>query len=333
MKKAIQKVIIVLMTLFAWQGCSIGGSGVWKNENIDKDEKEQISMLNDKLYASIIKNDSAAARSLMSDTLLSLTGDFGKLLKDVNSRIKAGSYKILGEYHVRNSNAGIQNTLPSGFSDDNDYTINYLALNEEMYVSLLLPNVDEDENETLITVIYGRHGDEWKINILRFGPYSYFHKTAPEYYKLAKASYDKSFLIDAANYTFIAKQCLRPAGDYFQFQKETEINEFEKTLMKEVYSKYQFPLKLDNIKSKPAIFNIYPEMHSEGFFPMVRYLSVINLDDTTALKIENDKMQSEIGTIFPGIDKEKKFVFYRAFNEMPDGKKLVRHYGIIHQLN
>ena len=70
-------------------------------------------------------------------------------------------------------------------------------------------------------------------------------------------------------------------------------------------------------------------MIKEGFFPMVHYTTSINLKDTTALKIENEKVKNEIGQIFTGIDKDKKFVFYQAFNELPDGKKLVEHYGFI----
>jgi hypothetical protein len=99
--------------------------------------------------------------------------------------------------------------------------------------------------------------------------------------------------------------------------------------MKEVNTKFTFPLTLDNIDTKPKVFRIFPEMINEGFFPMVYYLSDINIKDTTALKIENEKVKQEVGRLFTGIDKDKKFVFYWAFNEIPDGKKLVEHYGFI----
>jgi len=181
----------------------------------------------------------------------------------------------------------------------------------------------------LIMAIYGKYDNDWKINILQFGQYSLFSKLAPDYYKLAKVSYDKSYLIDAVNYIGLAKLCLRPANDFLQYQKEKEINEFYDKIMKEVNSKYQFPLTLDNIASKPKVFRISPEMINEGFFPMVYYLTDINLKDTTALKLENEKIKKEVGQLFTGIDQDKKFVFYWAFNEVPDGKKLVEHYGYI----
>ena len=54
-----------------------------------------------------------------------------------------------------------------------------------------------------------------------------------------------------------------------------------------------------------------------------------NLNDTVALKIENEKIKKEIGQIFFGLDKEKEYIYYQAYNEMPDGKKLVHLYNFI----
>ncbi len=47
------------------------------------------------------------------------------------------------------------------------------------------------------------------------------------------------------------------------------------------------------------------------------------------LRLENEKVKIEVNKLFTGIDKDKKFVFYRVFNEFPDDKKLVESYGFI----
>ena len=92
------------------------------------------------------------------------------------------------------------------------------------------------------------------------------------------------------------------------------------------------PLTLDKISSKPKVFRIYPEMGDEGFCPMVQYLTSLNLKDTISLKAENEKIKKEARTLFKGIDQDKKYIFFQAFNELPDGQKLVEHYGFIDQL-
>lgn len=321
-----QKTLLFILTILILQSCSLGTSGTWKNDHIDQDKREQIKTLNDKLFNGIINNDVTAVKALMSDKLLEKgVSDLDKLINQVSTSFKADSYRILDEYNVHNSTTDIGNTLPSGITGDNDYIIHYQALNKEMYVSLLLPN--GLDNDLLITAIYGKYDNDWKINILQFGQYTLFGKTAPDYFKLAKSSYDKSYLIDAVNYISLSKQCLKPANDFFQYQKDKVINEYYEKVMKEVTSKFQLPLTLDNVNTKPKVFRIYPEMINEGFFPMVQYLTNINLKDTTALKTENEKVKIEVSRLFTGIDQDKKFVFYQAFNELPDGKKLVEHYG------
>ena len=324
-----QSILMVALTVLALQGCKLGTVKMWKNDNIESKKKEQIRILNDKLFAAIISNDIAGIKALSSEKLLEKVGnDLGELINQVSTSFHSESYRILDEYNVHNSKKNMNTTLPSGLSNDNDYVLKYQALNKETYVSLLLPT--GLDNDLLIIVIYGNYNNQWKINHLQFGQYSLFGKTAPDYYKLAKENYEKLYLIDAVNYIGLSQQCLRPAAnELFKYRKEKDIIEFYEKVMKEINSKFTFPLTLDNIDSKPKIFRIYPEMIDEGFFPMVLYLSEINLKDTTLLRLENEKVKIEVSKLFTGIDKDKKFVFYRAFNEFPDGTKLVESYGFI----
>ena len=155
---------------------------------------------------------------------------------------------------------------------------------------------------------------------MQLGNYSFMGKTAPDYFNLAKSCYDKSYLIDAINYMKIAKEYSRPVNDFFEYKKEKEMQTFKDKIVKEANEKYILPIVLDKIDSKPSVFCIIPKMIDEGFFPMVCYLTNIKLTDTIALKSENEKIKKIIGQIFTGIDKDKKYIFYQAFNEIPDEK-------------
>ncbi len=220
--------------------------------------------------------------------------------------------------------------MPSGNSDDNDYVFTFQSPNKDSYVSLLLLN--SFGNQFLLAAAYGKYQNEWKLNLLKFGQYSFFGKTSSDYFRLTQANSKKSYLIDAVNNISLSSALLRPADSYFQFLKEKEIKEFGDSLLQEVNAKYQFPITLSNVDTKPQVFRIFPQVIKEGFFPMVYYHTDINLKDTIALKLENLKVRKEVDSIFTGIDKDKQFVFYWAFNEIPDGKKLVEHYGFIDSL-
>jgi hypothetical protein len=54
---------------------------------------------------------------------------------------------------------------------------------------------------------------------------------------------------------------------------------------------------------------------------MIYYLSTINFKDTTALRRENNALQKVIGQVMPGINQDKKYIQYTAFNHMPNAKQ------------
>ncbi|RVT98183.1 hypothetical protein EOD41_17580 [Mucilaginibacter limnophilus] len=324
--------LILIVTLLT-QSCNVGTSGIWKNESIKPDVKQQLDKTNADLFKALANGNTKFFKQLSSDALMEKDGDkLDTIVNQVSDIFKdAGNYEIVDEYYVKNSTTNITNTVPSGLSGYNDYLIKYLALNKEMYITLF--SVKGGTNDLLTIAIYGKYDDDWKLNIIHFGAFKIMGKTSPDFYKLAQSAYKKSFLIDAVNFISLAQICAHPGDDFFRYQKEAEMQAFHQKLMAEVNEKYKFPLTLNNLKTKPKVFRIYPEVFKEGIFPMVQYLSTINLKDTTALKAENTQIRKEISRVFPGIDSDKNFIAYRAFNEIPDGKKLVEHYGFLDKLN
>jgi hypothetical protein len=318
--KATKSTLLILITIIL-QSCSTGIGRTWENNHIDPTVKKQVKVLNDKLFKAIISDNMVDIKGLMSDSLLATNlTDFGKMVSSISSFTKVDSYNVLSEYYsINSSNAGSTNTIP-----DSLYILKYPTSNKETYISLLTTNLPK--NDILITVIYGKYKDVWKINHIQFGFYAMRKKTAIDFYKLAKASYDKSYLIDAIDYISLARNCLYPAGAMFQYKADKDINAFYDKLLKEAYAKYTLPLTLENIKTKPKIIQIQPFETDEGFFPMVSYLSDINLQDTVALKTENDMVKKEVNKLFTGINQDKKYVYYGVFNEMPNPGRTVDHH-------
>ena len=95
-------------------------------------------------------------------------------------------YSILDEYYVQASDTAINIILPSGNSEDNDYVFTFQSPNKDSYVSLLLLN--SFGNQFLLAAAYGKYQNEWKLNLLKFGQYSFFGKTASDYFRFTQAS-------------------------------------------------------------------------------------------------------------------------------------------------
>lgn len=328
MKKLI---LLTIITAFGLQGCNVGTTGTWKDENIEQGLKSEIETLDKKVLEAVTTNNVDLLKSIMSDKLLEKSGsDIGQLIEQASSVITTTDYKVLNQFQSKNSTTGIGNTIVSGVSGLNDYVIHYQALNEEMFISLLIPKSGLDE--FIVTNIYGKYPEGWKLNILQFGQYKINGQTAPELYIKAKAKLDNGYIVDAANNMFLCSKVANPANKFWQYQKEDEMKALQETIMKSVNEEYSFPLTLEQVDSKPKILTIYPQGMKEGYFPMVEYLTNIDLEDTTATKVENNQIHDLIGQTFSGIDKDKKYIFYKAFSEMPNGKTPVPTYGFVKEL-
>lgn len=324
------KTFLTFFTLLIFQSCNFSNSKFKKDQSINAATRQEIKTLNDKLFEGVTKDSLAIVQSLMSPGLLEKFGsDSNKIINLISSR-DIENYSILDEYYIQASAPKIMITLPSGNAGDNDYIFSFESPNKDSYVSLLLLN--NFGNQFLLAVVYGKYQSGWKINILKFGAYSFFGKNAPDYFRLAQANYKKGYLIDAVNNMSLSDVLLYPAGAYWQYVEGNEFKKFGDSILQEANAKYKLPLTLENIKSKPKIFKVYQEVIKEGFFPMVSYLTNINLKDTAALRLENNSVRKEVDSIFTGINKDKKYIFYWAFNKIPVDTTTEKRFGFIDTL-
>lgn len=329
----LRKTISILVVVFTFFGCNLEASGIAKNNEIKQAIRDEIKSLNDRLFQAIRTNNPDEVRELLSDEVLKQQSkaEIDTLLKQLTAAVQTKKYRILDEYYVSNFSSGVPNVIPSRTYDDSKYTIHYKALNEEMVTSLMIIPSGLN-NEILLLLVYGKFGNDWKINIFQFGQYSILNKTAIDYYRLAKASYHHSDMIDAVSHIVLAKQCLIPGGEFFSYEKEKEIDLFYEKVLKEANAQYPLPRIVEGIDTKPKLFLITPQILDDGCFPVVCYLSKINLKDTMALKQENDQLKLEVNQLFHGINRNKKRVLYRAYNELPDGNKPLAYYGFVDEL-
>jgi hypothetical protein len=335
MKQNITIVTFAVLLFFLFTGCHFGTSGSWVNSSIDSQLRAEIKALNNELLKDITTNDAAAVKKLASSKLLEKSEKgIDTLIAKASQIITDKEYDVVDEYYTKNTAENIMNTLMPTTSDSNSYVINYMALNKEMYVSLLVP-----KNKTisfLVLAIYGKFDNGWKLNVIQINQYKILDKTAVDYYNEARKNYDKGYLIDAANSMYVASKISAPAADYFRYKKGDEMKAFYLKTIQEATDKYHLPLAIAQIKTKPQVFAIENQLITKGepigIFPIVRYKSAISVADTVALKAENKQMQEAIGGVFKGIDQNRPVIIYEAYNQIPDGKSEVRRFGMIQRL-
>lgn len=307
--------------------CKPHEPGIWKNDKIEPGVREDFHKLNDQVLSGLKANDKLKMDGLMSADLIQNTGRL-RLIELCSNHLKDGVYTLLDEYYIVNKDKG-DKILESGDEGINNYSLKYTADTREMYVALFIPK--NISNKYLISAIYCKYDYGWKISQLEVNPYTFNGKTAPELFDFAKDMYAKQYLLDAINDMQLAQSCVQPCYGW-KYPDESEMHNFELKLVKQINKKYVYPFTLTQVSTHPRIFGISTQKTSDGVYPVVNYISTVKLKDLKGLQKENDNIKRVIGKIIPGIDQNKKYVYYDVFNEWPKFDRSVDRYEMIDKL-
>jgi hypothetical protein len=309
------------------QSCDSDKAGSWKNDQINASKREDFHQLNDEAFTDLKADNPKHLQHLLSKELID-NHSTNHTVELISNSLKVNSYSLLDEYYVINKWRA-DDTIETISKGMNSYSLYYPGTAKEMCIAFFVPKFGEDKY--LITTIYAKYDYGWKLSKLDLSPYTVNGKTAPELFKLAKEQYDKKYLVDAVNTMAAADKCLRPA-EIWQYPVEEDLRTFYGKIINEANKQYQFPFTLKDVPTHPQIFRIFNQSNPEGTFPMIYYLSGINLKDTLALKRENALIKKVIGKAIPGIDKDKKYLLYAAFNTKPAYNKEADRYYITQKL-
>lgn len=280
------------------------------NGDIDSGLKAVIKAKNDSLLNALITSDSDALENLGSENFVKfMHAKINKVVWPFRKGYFTTNYKVFDEYHTIHDN-------PKGYStienDDHEYTFSYENNTKETYVSLL--RCTHMADDYLITVIYGKEGNNWKIEDIEAGVLGINGKTPKELYAEAKEYKDKGFLLDAFFSIDNANDFLEPAGTCLKYNEEKRINFYSDQWLKEVQSAYKLPYILENIKTQPGVLEITVIKNAKGIYPLFKYGTQISVSDTLSLQDEFAEVKKEIKKTFNQVDYNKDFVYYRAYN-------------------
>ncbi len=312
-----------LILFFVFESCSPPEPGTWKNEKIESGIRDNFHKRNDQMLAALKANNPMEMEAFMSRDMIENNSRL-RLIELCSNRLKEGDYSLLDEYYVVNKERGnkILETKTPGI---NNYNIRYNADTREMYFAFFIPK--SIPNKYMISAIYCKYDYGWKLSNLEVSPYTLNGETAPELFDRAKEMYDKKYLFDAVNNMQLVKVCASPCEGW-RYQDENEMNDFYAKVIAEINMKYVYPFTLKQVPTHPRIFSITSQTTADGVFPLVYYMSSVKLADTVGLRKENENIKRVIGNVIPGLDKDKKYVFYDAFNEWPRGDKSVDRYDM-----
>jgi hypothetical protein len=321
------KLFSLLSCIFILQGCGPGKSGIWKDAKIKSGVRDEMHVLNDTLLNTLKDNRYKALQFILSRDMMENTGLMATAER-LSVYSKRGKFSLLREYYVVGK-PGTSVTISERELGINNYDIHFHNEVAETYLAFFVQK--GLTNQRILTAVYNKFDYGWKLSSIDVNQYTFNGKTAPELFEQAMQRYNKGYLVDAVNLMSVSSQCAVPT-DSWEYQKSSQMAKFHGMLLQQANAAYKFPYMISGVSTHPQLFSIATKSTDEGQFPQIYYLSKIKLKDTVAIKKENEEIKKAIGKVMPGINADKKYVFYSAFNEKPNPKTSVDHFDMTDKL-
>lgn len=302
-------------------------SGSWKNEKIKSGMRDMFHGFNTEALIQLKANKPKMLNALLSKEMID-DKYTTRLVEKISNHLNDDKFELLDEYYAVNKYLDAD-TIVSNGPVLNNYILKYPGVSREMYMAFFVPKASQ--NQYMVSLVYAKLDYGWKITNMDVHRYTVNGKTAPELYRLAQQNLKNNYLVDALNNSASATLCIKP-NEIWEYPIQQELHEFYNNVVYQANQKYHFPLILGQTSTKPAIFRITTQNDNDGSYPMIYYLSHIKLSDTEALKKENNEVKKAIGQIMPGIDKDKKFVYYAAYNKLPNNATSVDRVEMVDKL-
>lgn len=331
----IYRLSFLYILLFAVIQCAAQQTSVastkW-NANIDLKSRNEIKLLDDKLIMAFGEGSAQKLNAIYSKQLVEKTaGKTEIFLKTVRPIFSGNKYSLLDECLYNSPDVGGTAKVSKNGTGDNDYNLNFKIYNRETYISLIVyPGLND---KSLITAIYSKYGKRWQLDFIHVGLFSVFGETAIDLYNQAKKNSVNGDLIDAAVSFRLAQQTASPAEKAFVYNKFSEMKDFGTKFYQQIRVKFPLPMKIPGVTTATQMFDIEPAVLNDGIYPVISYVSAIKVQMLNPLTEENEQVKKAILKMSPGVNKNKKLVFFNVYNQFPNGKTPVDEYRFVWKVN
>lgn len=325
--KAISVGFYTILSLTIMAGCDTDKPGIYKNNDINKSEHERFQKLNVQLLDAVKANKPAEVENMMSKELLETEGN-RRTLELINLHIQSGKYAMLDEFYIVNDTDYIIKPINTVAMDGTKYNLHCPLTSLESYIAFIVPQSKGDK--FMLTAVYNKYDYGWRLTALNFKPYTMAGKTAPQLCLKALEEYNKGYLVDAYLTMRLANTCMQPSN-LWSYPQRVGMSELDGKINNIIMS-YTYPLVMEEVPTKPKIFEVNYQTNNEGIFPVIRYVSSIDISDTIALKKENDIVKKTIGKMFLGIDHDKKYIYFSAYDQLPKPKNKIVSFDMTDRL-
>jgi len=329
MQRLVRLFPLILLFLFS---CNTIPEGSYSNACIDAEIKAELPGMIDQVMKALYKKEVHALEPLLSDALSEDHDMIHEFVEQRTQQLSSSRYQMVDLYYTKHATGDEKVILESPARPNKySYTIQYTSRSTESAVAICEPDSPTEGDRQWFMMILSKQEAGWKLETIDLGRHLIAGKTAPDYFDWAKEQDKLGHLTNAINSMVMASATSTPAVDYFKYTIQDSMDAYQNDLLERALANYPMPMEISSLPTHPTLFKVMPQRVEEHLCSMVKYRSVINLEDSVALAAENALLHDQIGEIFKGINQGVPYVFYRAYNEISHEGVSVPYYGFVRE--
>lgn len=319
---------ISLLVLLISYACSY--SEMRQDSSIDSKIKIKMQQMTAQIIDGLVLNQPEKILESCSDSLRNmLQGAVEGMLSLYSPKFKDRNYKVLNEFHFKNAVVGKKIIVATGTTGIHDYYFNIMAQNPELFVETGYFDTPDEQN--VLTTVWGKYGNDWKLNYIHIGLLSIGHRNRVEWYLALKEDFEKGYYCDAGlKFMLLGKLMSKNALPFF-YVKEKEMREYCEYVYASLSQKIHLPMQITIVPSQPKIIHIKPVIRRDTLCPVISYISQISMTDSHLFKEECDALHTNIGKLFEGIDKNNSKIIYQVFDRIPVDNQTPPHHTFVQE--
>lgn len=313
MKKLISLVFLLILPISTF-ALSINSLYTQYNDEIEPNLRKTIYSKTESVSKAFQNENLAELEKLM-------TQDFANKVKNVLPRLVQqlkpifimNEITLQNDYYSSVKTIGENKTYTISAPNEKSFNINGIRINDKSFVQFFITK--KKGIQDLIFLQYVNENNNWKLNTIGGGIYSFENMNTIDLLKSSKRYDNKNEYLTSTLYALAASKILRPTS-YLQYENENKSMELIQNSLKKFISKDSFPITL-KVGNNISLFKFDIRASQNGLMPMVKYTTKTSLNSQELLENESVEISREIFSKYPDLNKNFDFILFQAHKEIP----------------
>lgn len=303
--------------------CQLRNEPVLEGDRVNMEDKREIDKMIAQIHKGLQKKDGGYINNILSDELKTALVNYTEKIQELVNEVHLDSQNFLRntvfECQINNN---IFSKIGTVESKENHFSFVF-PIRRHVYVKLFTLSSATEYEKYLVSTIFIKEKQRWKLGGFYIGYYSYYGRNAHDLYSEASIHYYNDNYVLAYLYSQMMLATINPANTNLRYNLEDEMKQLGQDALEKLKSVSGLPAIVETVPTKPEIFEVRVQLSHRIPSPIVYYKTSVSLANYKALEDENKQIHKIIENYLPNAKAIFDSVCYVAVNEFPNNYKAV----------